>query len=76
MATANPVPHDSSIADRSIADLVVFVAAMSPEEFKGVLMNLERTFSAETTVVATQNELPADAATRLRITMLPKSNPV
>jgi hypothetical protein len=76
MATANPVPHDSSIADRSIADLVVFVAAMSPEEFKGVLTNLERTFSAETTVVATQNELPADTATRLRITMLPKSNPV
>lgn len=75
MATANPVPHDSSIADRTVADLVVFVAAMSDEQFKGVLTNLERTFSAETTVVASQNEMPADVVTRLRVTMLPKANP-
>src|SRR5579862_8498483 len=76
MATANPVPDATSIAERATASLVVFVAAMPVEQYKGVLSNLEGTFSADNVIVATQNELPSDIATRLRITALPQANAV
>jgi glucosylglycerate synthase len=75
MATANPIPDDTSVADHATANLVVFVTAMPPEQFKGVLTNLEATFSAENIIVSTQNELPADVATRLRIVSAPQANP-
>ena len=76
MATANPVPHDSSIAERTTADLVVFIAPMPAEQFAGLLKTLDESFSADTTIIATQNELPPDVPTRLRVSMLPKANPV
>jgi glucosylglycerate synthase len=73
MATANPIP-DESVADHATADLVVFVTAMPAEQFKGVLVNLEATFSSEHMLVATQNELPADAPANLRIIPAPPSS--
>jgi hypothetical protein len=74
MATANPIPDETAVAERATADLVVFVTAMPAEQFKGVLDNLEATFSAENMIVATQNEMPADAPQNLRINLMPQSN--
>jgi hypothetical protein len=74
MATTNPISDDTSVAQPATADLVVFVTAMPPEQFKGVLVNLEDTFSAKNIIVATPNELPAEAATNLRIIPAPPSN--
>jgi hypothetical protein len=74
MATANPIPSETPVAERATADLVVFVTAMPAEQFKGVLVNLEETFSAKDIIVATQNELTADAETNLRIIPTPPSN--
>ena len=74
MATANSIPSETPVAERATADLVVFVTAMPPEQFKGVLVNLENTFSPKDIIVATQSELPADTATNLRIDLMPPSN--
>ncbi len=74
MATANPISDPTSVAGHATADLVVFVTAMPAEQFKGVLINLGDTFSLENMIVATQNELPADAPTNLRIILTPQSN--
>jgi hypothetical protein len=74
MATANPISDDTSVAQTATADLVVFVTAMPAEQFNGVLVNLENTFSAKDVIVATPNALPAEAATNLRIIPAPPSN--
>jgi hypothetical protein len=73
MATANPIPDEAAVAERATADLVVLVTAMPADQFKGVLDNLGATFSAENMIVATQNELPADAPLNLRIDLMPQS---
>jgi hypothetical protein len=74
MATANSIPDETAVAERATADLVVFVTAMPAEQFKGVLDNLGATFSADNMIVATQNDLPADAPRNLRIVPVPQSN--
>ena len=74
MATANSIPEDAAIADRATVHLVVFVTAMDAEQFRGVLVNLEATFSVENTIVATQNEMPEGVATHLRVVPAPQSN--
>jgi len=76
MATANPIPDETSVADQAAADLVVFVTAMPAEQFKGLLINLEAAFPAGSTLVASQNPLPADVATHLRIIQTPQANPL
>jgi glucosylglycerate synthase len=76
MATASPIPDDTSIADHATADLVVFATAMPAEQFKGMLINLEATFSRENLIVATQNELPSDAPTNLQVILAPQANPL
>jgi hypothetical protein len=74
MATANPIPDQAAVAERATADLLVFVTAMPAEQFKGVLDNLEATFSANNMIVATRNELPADVPANLRIDLMTPSN--
>jgi hypothetical protein len=74
MATANPIPDEASVADRATADLVVFVAAMPAEQFRGVMGNLEATFPSEHMLVASQNQLPADTPSNLRIIPAPQSS--
>ena len=74
MATANPIPGNTAAAAKTAADLLVFVAAMAPEPFKGVLAKLTSAFSPENFIVATQNELPADVHSSLRIVATPQSN--
>jgi glucosylglycerate synthase len=74
MATANPIPENTLAAENTTADLLVLVTAMAPEHFTGVLANLATAFSPESLIVATQNELPADIPTSLRIVATPQSN--
>ncbi|MGB7745545.1 MAG: hypothetical protein WBL41_22445, partial [Terracidiphilus sp.] len=74
MATANPIPENSVAAESMTADLLVLVTAMDPEHFKGVLANLAAAFSPESFMVASQNELPADVPSGLRIVTTPQSN--
>jgi glucosylglycerate synthase len=74
MATANPIPENSLTADNSAADMLVLVTAMAPEPFKAVLANLGSAFSSDSLIVATQNELPADFPTSIRIVQTPQSN--
>jgi hypothetical protein len=74
MATANPLPGDTLAADNTAADLLVLVTAMAPEHFKGVLANLGSAFSPDSFVVATQNELPADIPSSLRVVATAQSN--
>jgi hypothetical protein len=75
MATANPIPEDTSISDPPTADLLVMVAAMPPEQYQGVLANLAAAFSAENVIVAAQNEMTANVSTNLRVVSAPQSNP-
>lgn len=74
MATANPIPDSTVAVDNTAADLLVFVTAMAPEHFKGVLTNLESAFSPDSFVVASQNELPAGLSTSLHVVTTPQSN--
>ncbi len=74
MATANPVSDNKPATDNAVAELLVLVAAMAPEHFKGVLANLASAFSPESLIVATQNEVPADTPSSLRIVAAPQSN--
>jgi hypothetical protein len=74
MATANPIPENTLAADNTTADLLVFVTAMGTEPFKGVLANLGSAFSLDSLIVATQNELPAEIPSSLRIVATPQSN--
>jgi len=74
MATANPISDDTSIAGHTTADVVVFVTAMAAEQFRGVLQNLEATFPAESVVVSTQNEIPSDVVTHLRVVPAAQTN--
>jgi len=74
MATANPIPENTVAADNATADLLVLVTAMAPDGFKGVLANLGSAFSADSFIIATQNELPADIPPNLRVVATPQSN--
>lgn len=74
MATTNSIPDRSVSEEKNLADLLVLVTAMAPEQFQGVLKNLESAFSPDGFVVATQNELPADLSSSLRIVATPQSN--
>ena len=60
MATTSPVPEDTSIAERSTADLLVLVSAMLPEQLSRILTNLEIAFASESVIVATPNELTGE----------------
>jgi hypothetical protein len=74
MATANSIPENAQAAENTTADLLVFVTAMAPEHFKGVLANLASAFSPGQIIVATENQLPADLPSNLRVVSTPQSN--
>jgi len=71
MATANPIHDETPVADRAAADVVVYITAMPAEQFTRLIANLEAAFSADHILVATQNEMPAAAATHLRVIQKP-----
>jgi hypothetical protein len=73
MATANPIPADTSTVEQASADLLVLATAMPQEQFEGVLAHLAEAFTAERVIVATQDELAAHSSTALRIVPVPRS---
>ncbi len=74
MATTNSISSEATVADHPPANLLVLAAAMPAEEFDGVLVNLTEAFSAETLIVATQNENAANANSPLRVIPVPQSS--
>jgi len=74
MATANPIPEATSTAKHAATDLVVLAAAMQPEEFEGLMTHLSEAFSAESVIVATQEELAAHATTAMRVVPISRSS--
>ncbi len=74
MATANPIPDDTSTAEHAAADLLVLATAMQPETFQGLMTHLTEAFSAESVIVATQDELAALARGPLRVVPISRSS--
>ena len=74
MATTNSISTQATVADHPPANLLVLAAAMPAEEFDGVLVNLSEAFSAETLIVATQNEHAANGNSPMRVVPVPPSS--
>jgi glucosylglycerate synthase len=74
MATTNSISSEATVAEHPQANLLVLAAAMSAEEFDGVLVNLAEAFSTETLIVATQNQHAVNANLPLRVISVPQSN--
>jgi len=74
MATTNPISGQTSTAENAAANLLVMATAMPAEQLDGVLANLSEAFSADSLIVATQNEQPPSAPTTLRVITAPRSN--
>jgi hypothetical protein len=76
MVTANPIPDNSLTAEHATANLLVLATAIPPEQFEGLLAHLTETFSAESVIVAAQDEFAAHARARLRVVPAPRSDAV
>jgi len=74
MATANPIPGDTSTAEHAAADLLVLATAMQPEQSEGLMAHLAEAFSAESVIVATQDEVAAHVRSPLRVVPISRSN--
>jgi glucosylglycerate synthase len=74
MATTNSISTQDTVGEHPPANLLVLAAAMPAEEFEGVLVNLTEAFSAETLIVATQNERAANGNSPLRVVPIPQSS--
>jgi hypothetical protein len=74
MATANPIPEATSTAKHAAADLLVLATAMQPEELEGLMTHLAEAFSAESVIVATQEEFAAHARGPLRVVPISRSS--
>jgi len=75
MATANPISGDIKLSERPAAELLVFVAAMPPDRFEGLLKNLADAFSSANVSVASQSELPENKFANLTVIPVPQSSP-
>jgi hypothetical protein len=73
MATASPIPDDTSTAEPASASLLVLATAMPREQFESLLAHLAEVFPAKSLIVATQDELAASANTLLRVVPVPRS---
>ena len=74
MATTDSMTSTATAVEYPPATLLVLAAAMPAEEFEGVLVNLTEAFSAETLIVATQNEHAANGNSPLRVIPVPQSS--
>ncbi len=78
MATADPIPDITTHSARPGAELLVLLAAMTPEQLERVLANLTASFPAEGLLIASpdaiSDALPADSYPSLRIVAAPASN--
>lgn len=71
MATADPITDLVSTAPQPAASLLVMLAAMPPDQFESVLRNLAAAFSADSLLIAAQNEFNSSAFPDLRIVAAP-----
>ena len=74
MATASPIPDNTSPAAHPGAGLLVLLAAMMPEQLESVLANLTASFPAEDLLIASSDALPADSNPSLRFVAAPATN--
>lgn len=74
MATTNPIPGQTTIADHAAANLLVMATAMPSEQVEGVLSGLSEAFAPDSLIVATQNEQAPNAPASLRIIQAPRSS--
>jgi hypothetical protein len=71
MATADPIPELGSTATQATTDLLVLVAAMLPEHFESLLIQLSSAFPAAGLLIATENPAPARQNPSLRLIAAP-----
>ena len=76
MATANTVSNDQVTATAVRADLLIFIAPMSPEQLERILENLAAEFSGEELLVATANDPTGTAHPEIRIHPVQATNAV
>ncbi len=74
MATADPVPELASTATRPATDLLVMVAAGTPEQFEAILANLASSFPPEGLLIANRGSFPPKEYPALRIVSTPSAN--
>ena len=72
MATANSISDSESPAAQPSAALLMFVSSMPPDQLEGLLDRLADSFSPEELLVATPDELPANANPAVRIVASPE----
>jgi glucosylglycerate synthase len=67
MATADPIPELGSTVTQATTDLLVLVAAMLPENFESLLVQLTSVFPAAGLIIASENPAPAGQDPSLRM---------
>jgi hypothetical protein len=73
MATTDSVFESSSPSVRPGTELLVLLAAMTPEQREQILANLATSFPADGLVIASPDELPADSEAPFRMIAAPAS---
>ena len=73
MATANSISNSTSPPAQPVADLLVYLASMPPEQLENILGKLTDSFPAESLLISTPDELTASANPALRIVTTPAS---
>jgi hypothetical protein len=76
MATANTVTNEQTTTAPARADLLIFVAPMSPEQFESILESLATEFQNEQLLVATPNDITGTAHPGLRVHSVQATNAV
>jgi hypothetical protein len=71
MATADSIPVPSTSSPPMPTDLLVMVADMRPDQLEVLLGNLSAIFPAETTLIATENPVPARMNSSQRVVSAP-----
>jgi len=74
MAAANPISEEVFSAPQPTARLLVMLAAMPQEQFEGVLANLAAAFSADSIVIAAQNETTSNPSPNIAIIPAPPTS--
>jgi hypothetical protein len=73
MATTDPILDSTSPSERQGTELLVLLAAMTPEQREQILANLATSFPADGVVIASPDELPTDAEAPFRMIAAPAS---
>jgi hypothetical protein len=75
MATTYPSPDSTAPSARTGAELLVLLAAMTPEQLESVLANLTASFPEESLLIASPVAMPTDSIPFLRFVVAPAATP-